>query len=83
MKHATLGYLPSAVALLALATSIASAHDPLLSANETAAVPDAANVDFRWDQKIPLRDGVRLSANVYTPRNKRRRRRASSHSPLT
>ena len=27
-------------------------------------VPDAANVDFHWDQKIPLRGGVRLSAKI-------------------
>jgi len=71
MKYATLSYLPSAVALVALTTSMASAHDPLSSANEAASVPDAANVDFRWDQKIPLRDGVHLSATVYTPRNQK------------
>jgi putative CocE/NonD family hydrolase len=71
MKYAALTHLRGAVVLAALATGMASAHDPLLSANETAPVPDAANVDFRWDQKIPLRDGVRLSATVYTPRNQK------------
>jgi len=69
MKYAILS-LRCAVALVAL-TSMAGAHDALLSANEAASVPDAANVDFRWDQKIPLRDGVRLSATVYTPRNQK------------
>lgn len=69
MKYATLS-LRCAVALVAL-TSMASANDALLSANEAAPVPDAANVDFRWVQKIPLRDGVHLSAAVYTPRNQK------------
>ena len=71
MKYATLNYLRGAVALVALATGMASGHDSLSSANETASVPDAANVDFRWDQKIPLRDGVHLSVTVYTPRNQK------------
>jgi len=71
MKYSRLRYVRGAVALVALATGIATAHDALSSANEAAAVPDAANVDFRWDQKIPLRDGVRLSATVYTPRNQK------------
>ena len=71
MKDATLSQLWVAVALVALGTGMASAHDALASANEPAAVPDAANVDFRWDQKIPLRDGVHLSATVYTPRNQK------------
>jgi len=34
-----------------------------------AAVSDASKVDFQWGVKIPLRDGVRLNATVYTPRN--------------
>src|ERR1700721_4825708 len=50
---------------------MASAHDALPSTNETATIPAAANVDFHGDQKIPLRDGVRLSATVYTPRNQK------------
>ena len=32
-------------------------------------VAQAAKVDFRWGVKIPLRDGVRLNATVYTPRD--------------
>jgi len=34
-----------------------------------AGVSDAARVNLQWDVKIPMRDGVRLSATVYTPRN--------------
>src|ERR1700722_14339633 len=63
--------LVALVALVALSSTMASAHDALPSTNETATVPDAAKVDFHWDQKIPLRDGVRLSATVYTPRNQK------------
>jgi uncharacterized protein len=37
------------------------------SAADAPPEPDAAGFDFRWDVKIPLRDGVKLSANVYTP----------------
>jgi uncharacterized protein len=33
------------------------------------AVADPSKVDFRWGVKIPLRDGVKLNATVYTPRN--------------
>lgn len=51
----------------------------LLGALTTAAVradqppspPDAEQVKFQWDVKIPLRDGVKLSANVYTPRQQK------------
>src|ERR1700722_837522 len=63
--------LVALVALVALSSTMASAHDALPSTNETATIPDAANVDFHWDQKIPLRDGVRLSATVYTPRGQK------------
>jgi hypothetical protein len=56
---------------MTLATGAASAADSLVSENETPAVPDASKVDFHWDQKIPLRDGVRLSATVYTPRDQK------------
>src|SRR5580698_5231546 len=37
--------------------------------DEPAGVSDATKVDLQWDVKIPMRDGVRLSATVYTPRN--------------
>jgi uncharacterized protein len=34
-----------------------------------AALANASGaIDFRWDVKIPLRDGIRLSATLYTPR---------------
>jgi putative CocE/NonD family hydrolase len=71
MQYAALSHLIGALALGVLSAGMASAHDSLSSANETAVIPDAANVDFRWDQKIPLRDGVRLSATVYTPRDQK------------
>ncbi len=71
MKYASFRHLPGALAFIALASSVAGAHDSLLSANEAPSVPDAANVEFRWDQKIPLRDGVHLSATVYLPLNQK------------
>jgi predicted acyl esterase len=74
VKYPTFGHIRGAVALaalVALASTTATAHDALPSTNETPSTPDAANVDFRWDQKIPLRDGVRLSATVYTPRGQK------------
>ena len=71
MKYAALNHVWGTAALVALATGMAGAHDSLSSANETTTVPDTANVDFHSDQKIPLRDGVRLSASVYTPRNQK------------
>ena len=33
-----------------------------------ATVPDAAKVEMRWDVRIPLRDGIKLSATVYLPK---------------
>lgn len=36
-------------------------------ADETAFVSDAAKVSFQWGVKIPMRDGLHLSATVYTP----------------
>src|SRR5690349_5339539 len=32
-------------------------------------LPDAAKVSFQWDVKIPMRDGIHLSALLYTPRD--------------
>ena len=57
----------SAIAMITLAAPLAHANEAIPSENKVAQVPDAANVDFRWNQKIPLRDGVQLSATVYTP----------------
>jgi hypothetical protein len=61
----------SAVAILAVAAPPARADEAISSANQGATVPDAANVDFHWNQKITLRDGVNLSATVYTPRGQK------------
>jgi hypothetical protein len=36
-------------------------------AEPTASGPDAASVKFQWGVRIPMRDGVKLSATVYTP----------------
>ena len=33
--------------------------------------PDPARVKFQWGVKIPLRDGVKLNATVYTPRDQK------------
>jgi len=33
--------------------------------------PDPAHVKFQWGVKIPLRDGVKLNATVYTPREQK------------
>jgi putative CocE/NonD family hydrolase len=33
------------------------------------AVADAARIDLHWGVKIPLRDGVKLNATVYTPKD--------------
>src|ERR1700727_1624840 len=62
--------LPVMVILAAMAQT-AHASEPISSENQAAHLPDAANVDFHWNQKIPLRDGVLLSATVYTPRNQK------------
>ncbi len=61
----------SAVAIFSVAAPMAHANEAISSENKAALVPDAANVDFRWNQKIPLRDGVQLSATVYTPRGQK------------
>jgi uncharacterized protein len=65
-----LRHLAGAAALAAI-TNLAAAHDSLLSSNEEAQASDASKVDFKWNEKIPLRDGVRLSATVYTPRGQK------------
>jgi uncharacterized protein len=62
--------LAGAAAFLAIA-NIAAAADSLPSSNEQAPAPDAAKVDFKWNERIPLRDGVHLSATVYTPRGQK------------
>lgn len=47
-----------AVFLLVAARTIAAAQD----------VPDAARVDWKWAEKVPLRDGIQLQAMVYRPK---------------
>ena len=70
MKYATLN-LTGRGCVVGAGHRHRGASDSLSSANEAATVPDAASVDFHWNQKIPLRDGIRLSATVYTPRNQK------------
>ena len=48
---------------------VAGAATLALATSALAAAPDAAKVDLQWDGRIPLRDGVQLSATVYTPKN--------------
>jgi putative CocE/NonD family hydrolase len=48
---------------LALATSM-----PAAAAGADRATAASSAVEFQWDAKIPLRDGVRLAAIVYKPR---------------
>jgi putative CocE/NonD family hydrolase len=44
----------------------------LWAADETSSpAPDASRVQFSWGVKIPMRDGVRLNATVYTPREQK------------
>jgi uncharacterized protein len=38
-----------------------------LTVAQAAEAPSTTGVDWKWDVKIPLRDGVKLSATVYTP----------------
>jgi putative CocE/NonD family hydrolase len=48
--------------------SVCVASWPLVVLAESAPPEiDSASVSFQWDVKIPLRDGVKLSATVYTP----------------
>jgi predicted acyl esterase len=65
------GLALSAIAIFIVLAPMAHANEAISSENKVTHVPDAANVDFRWNQKIPLRDGVQLSATVYTPRGQK------------
>jgi putative CocE/NonD family hydrolase len=53
--------------VLAAAASLALAGSAL--AAEAPKTPDSAKIDLKWGVKIPLRDGVKLNATVYTPKN--------------
>jgi uncharacterized protein len=70
MNFRLLRHLAEVTALAAI-THLSAAHDSLPSSNEQAPVTDATHVDFKWNERIPLRDGVRLSATVYTPRGQK------------
>lgn len=53
-----LNALAGALSLLAVDAAMADAAAPTSS----------SGIDFRWDVKIPMRDGVKLSANIYIPK---------------
>ena len=55
---------------LAFCLGTASLAAPVRGADAPQA-PDAAKVSFQWGVKIPLRDGVKLNATVYTPREQK------------
>src|SRR3984885_536835 len=57
------------VLVLAFVGSVGVATSTAVAAAPAEAA--AGSVDFRWDVKIPLRDGVKLSATVYTPRGQK------------
>jgi putative CocE/NonD family hydrolase len=45
---------------------------PFIATADEARLPAAAaRVNFQWSATIPMRDGVRLHATVYTPRNQK------------
>jgi putative CocE/NonD family hydrolase len=71
MKIRTPLRLTAVAAIAVLTSSLATAQDSLPSSNEQPPIADQTKVDFRWNEKIPLRDGVRLSATVYTPRGQK------------
>ena len=71
MKRVLCRLLLPVIVILAVAARTAHASEAIPSENQATHLPDAANVDFHWNQKIPLRDGVLLSATVYTPRNQK------------
>jgi putative CocE/NonD family hydrolase len=55
--------VPALFLMLALVWPLFAAAAPPIPSE-----PDASNVSFRWNVKIPMRDGIKLSATVYTPR---------------
>jgi len=40
--------------------------------NQTKTTPPEKNVDFNWEVKIPMRDGVHLNATIYRPKHARK-----------
>jgi uncharacterized protein len=51
----------AALTLLAAIVTLAARGD------EPSPAPDQAHIRFQWGVKIPLRDGIKLNATVYTP----------------
>ena len=51
----------AAVCVAVIATGVPLAAAPV-------AIPDSAKVELKWGVRIPLRDGVNLSATVYLPK---------------
>ena len=43
-----------------------------VGAVEPAQLDSASKVEFRWGEKIEMRDGIHLSATVYTPKGDRK-----------
>ncbi|MGO9932473.1 MAG: CocE/NonD family hydrolase [Steroidobacteraceae bacterium] len=58
---------PSPVAVLILAAVLLSLKPFAAVAVPTAALGEAAKVEWQWGVKIPLRDGVHLNATLYKP----------------
>jgi putative CocE/NonD family hydrolase len=61
-----MNYKSTAAALTLLSMIVAAA-----TWAEERTAPDPGKVSFQWGVKIPLRDGVKLNATVYTPRQQR------------
>ena len=55
-------FVPALLCILIASEAMADAPPP---------PPDPAQVKFQWGVKIPLRDGVKLNATVYTPREQK------------
>jgi uncharacterized protein len=61
-------HLPFAVRVASLALLIAvAAHGNVFGAAQAAPAESPGKVDWRWDVKIPLRDGIQLGAIAYLP----------------
>jgi uncharacterized protein len=45
-----------------------SSAEATLAQDVAPSTPDAAEIDLHWGVHIPMRDGVRLSATLYTPK---------------
>ncbi|MBL8646503.1 MAG: CocE/NonD family hydrolase [Sphingosinicella sp.] len=54
-------------AALVLGVALAAGFGPVVAARAEAPA-EASKVEMRWGERIPLRDGVKLSATVYLPK---------------